>query len=128
MNNVKTKNIDDSLKLLYKNMLGIIDLFQKKFPNDVDIEQLRRLIIMLNKEEPLVVMKSIKDAVWKIKDHIINENEEYFLSNDRKKEIKNGVQDKYSDLANNLTRKIFSKIRYFSEKEKETIWKKLKAI
>jgi len=84
----------------------------------VELERIKRIVNLAPKEEKFIRMK---DKVWKVREHILNKNADYFFKKDYSEFIK---KDHNQVFLENIVEIICQKFKQLNESEQEFYWNK----
>lgn len=113
----------ESLLQTFKNTINsLLSFATEKVSGDeedcANLERVRRIIGFLPPEEIFI---RVKDKVWAVRDHIINENLQYFMDKDYGNMIK---KDQKQELLENIICVIKDYVTQMSEEDIQTLWTK----
>lgn len=104
-------------------MFKILKICRKIDPTSIELESLQSRIGLARDIDPLLIINRCKDKVWMHREHIINENEEFFLKNKFTEYIKN---DENKSFMHSLINLIKTKYKGLSAPEKKELWRLVK--
>jgi hypothetical protein len=97
--------------------LKVVD---SKLPNNIEVDQLKRLIRIARDEEPLMIINKCKDKIWDSREQILSENVDYFLAKEYDEYIKKDTNQMFIEGLIGLFKQSH---HLLSEKERAYVWK-----
>lgn len=120
------KEIDIVLSEFHSTIFKILKICRKIEPNNMDLEWLQSKLSIARDIDPLIIITTCSEYIWEYREHIITENEDFFLKSKYTEFIKEDTKDKsfmYSII--NLIKNKYSEI---SKSEKKSLWDLIKSV
>jgi hypothetical protein len=126
MDKKESDRIDKQLAIarsFNKQILNIFRVVDSKVEGNPDIDRLKRLISMCRNVCPLFMIERCKDKIWIDRDHILKENEDYFLNRKFDEYIKKDQNQRFIET---LIEMVHDGYHLLSPSEKKCLWKYIK--
>lgn len=126
MDNNERNIIDEHLKIAdgFNREISKLIRLTDKVHNNTAIDRLKRLIKLGKDDNPLVLIESCKDTLWKFRDYISEENEAFFLNN----EFTDDANSDNKGFIDEVIALFKQKYIEFTGAERHVIWKIIKAM
>jgi hypothetical protein len=122
MSRMNATDLESILQTFKNTVNSLLSFATEKVGNDeedcANLERVRRIIGFLPPEEIFI---RVKDKVWAVRDHILNENLQYFMEKDYGNMIK---KDQKQELLENIICVIKDYVTQMSEEDVKTLWTK----
>lgn len=103
----------------------LVKICKRLEPGNADLAWLQNNLSLARDLDPLMIINSCKDIIWEYREHIMNEDEKFFLSMDARKKVAN-TNDEETKIALSLISSIKEKYPALSQGEKKQIWSHVK--
>lgn len=103
----------------------LLKICQKLDPDNIELEWLRKQLSLARDIDPLLIIHKCSNKVWMHREHIIEENEDFFLKNNYNTLIKN---DENKSFINEFIGLLKTKFVQISPSEKKILWSLIKAM
>lgn len=111
--------LDRVCKEFHSCISKILNVVDSKLPGNLDIDRLKRLIRLARDEDPLLVISKCKDKIWDAREHILTENEEFFLNKEYDQYIKKDANQAFIETLVTLVKEGHQSL---SDEEKKYVW------
>lgn len=123
--NKSIKEIDIILTNFNRHISRLIKLASNIEPNNLDIDRIKRIVSILRSTNPNLILENCIDNMWDNREHIINRDMPFFLSNMEALNEKYIKRDDDHDWIENLVKYVSTKIDKLDESHKIYIWDSL---
>jgi hypothetical protein len=128
MNKSERDLIDLKLKIsddFNREVSKLVKLVDTKIQGNLEVDSLKRLIKLGKSTDPLILINSCQDLLWKFRDLISEEKDQFFLDYDYKDEQNVAIEED-KKFIESIIRLFKAAYKTYSSGEKKLIWKSLK--
>ena len=123
------KNLDDDIndiiKEFHNTIFKVLKICKKIEPNNVELEWLHNKLSLARDIDPLMIINKCSEKIWAHREHIITENEDFFLNNKYTEYIK---EDENKSFMYSLVDLLKDKYKVVSTSEKKVLWSLIKSM
>lgn len=120
-----TKELSDLLDEFHATLFKILKLCRTYEPNNIDLEWCLNKLSLARDVDPLIIINKAADKLWYYRNHIIDENLDFFMNTDFDGFIKNDENKTFMYTLVHLVKRHINKM---SGAELSFIWKLCKKL
>lgn len=120
-----TDEINNIITEFHSTIFKVLKICRKIEPNNIDLEWLQSKLSMARDIDPLMIINKCSNKIWAHREHILEQNEDFFLKNKYTEFIKN---DENKSFMHSLIDLIKNKYLEISAAEKKMLWDLIKSM